>query len=151
MQLVASPPPASEVWQSYVLPAFLLFAWVVWWLCGVRWQQAWPVLAEGAWVPFVLLGVAVALAWSQMAPSSREFLGIFTVPNFWWQLGGVGLLFALALFCGWLQGVLHCEPAAIDLEPPPYVHHEHEDHAVPEHGHPDITHDQPPPHAPGHH
>jgi hypothetical protein len=41
-----------------------------------------------------------------------------TIPNFWWQLGGVGLLVGTALFCGWLQGVLGWTPEEIDLEPP---------------------------------
>lgn len=96
----------------------LLVAWVAWWLLGVNWKKAWAVLAEGAWAPLVLVGVAGALAWSQMAPSSCSCLGFVAVPNFWWQLGAVGLLAAATLFCGWLQGVLGWAPAEIDIEPP---------------------------------
>src|SRR5438552_3738978 len=76
----------------------LLIAWIAWWLWGVNWKKAWTVLAEGAWVPVGVLLVAAALAWSQMAPSDCTCLGFVTVPNFWWQLGGVGLLAAVTLF-----------------------------------------------------
>jgi len=34
-----------------------------------------------------------------------------------WQLGGVGLLVAVTLLCGWLQGVFGWTPAEINLEP----------------------------------
>ena len=108
--------------QGLALPAFLVLIWIVWWLCGVRWERAWPFLRQGAWAPLVVLSVAIALVWSQIAPSTCWCLGLFGVPNFWWQLGGVGLLFALALFCGWLQGVLNWEPAELNLEPP--AHHD---------------------------
>ncbi len=107
----------------------LLLAWVAWWLWGVNWKKAWAVLAEGAWVPVVVLLVAMALVWSQMAPSECSCLGFVTVPNFWWQLGGVGLLAAVTLCCGWLQGILGWTPAEINLEPPVAAEH------GPGHGH----------------
>ena len=59
-----------------------------------------------------------ALAWSQMVQADCKCLGFLTVPNFWWQLGELALLAAVALFCGWLQGLLGWTPAEIDLEPP---------------------------------
>ena len=104
----------------------LLIAWVVWWLWGVNWRRAWAVLAAGAWVPVLLAMIAGALVWASLAPNHWDFPGELRVPNFWWQLGGVGLLVALALFCGWLQGVLGWTPADIDLEPPPPTAHGHE-------------------------
>src|SRR5206468_12679263 len=97
----------------------LLIGWAAWWLWGVNWKQAWAVLALGAWLPVLLLMIASALVWSQIAPSDCSCLGFVTVPNFWWQLGGVGLLAAITLFCGWVQGVFGWAPAEIDLEPPP--------------------------------
>ena len=103
----------------------LLLAWIAWWLWGVNWKKAWPVLAQGAWAPAVLLIVIGALVWSRIAPSDCTCLGFVTVPNFWWQLGGVGLLAAITLFCGWLQGVFGWAPAEIDLEPPPAADHGH--------------------------
>lgn len=109
----------------FVLYWSLLIAWVAWWLLGVDWRRAWPVLAGGAWAPLTLLLVTGALVWSQLAPSTCTCLGFMAVPNFWWQLGGVGLLAALTLFCGWLQGVMQWYPAEVPIEPPA-VHGGHE-------------------------
>src|SRR5207253_3216218 len=105
-----------------------LMAWVAWWVWGVDWRAAWRALAAGAWLPVVLLMVVSALVWSQMAPSDCSCLGFTTVPNFWWQLGAVGLLGALTLFCGWLQGVMGWTPSEISLQPPA-AHHHGQDHA----------------------
>ncbi|HEX4589410.1 MAG TPA: hypothetical protein VH120_05745, partial [Gemmataceae bacterium] len=82
-----------------ILPLVAFVAWCLW---GVDWRRAWPILAVGAWIPVALLVVTAALVWSRLAP--RE------VANFWRHLGVVGLLAALALFCGWLQGVLGWAP-----------------------------------------
>jgi len=105
----------------------LLLVWVAWWLWGVNWKKAWPVLAQGAWAPAVLAWVLVAMVWSQITPRDCSCLGIVTLPNFWWQLGEVGMYFATALFCGWLQGIFHWTPAEMSLEPPQAAHgHGHE-------------------------
>ncbi len=104
----------------------LLIAWLAWWLWGVNWSRVWPVLARGGWVVVVLLMLTGALVWSRLAPSDCECLGFVAVHNFWWQLGAVGLLVAVTLFCGWLQQVFHWQPADIDLEPPePAADHGH--------------------------
>ncbi len=101
----------------------LLIAWVAWWLWGVNWPQAWKALGQGAWAPLVLIMIVAALVWSRIAPGACSCLGFITVPNFWWQLGGIGLLAAVTLFCGWLQGLWGWAPAEIDLEPPAAAHH----------------------------
>jgi hypothetical protein len=103
----------------------LLIAWVAWWLCGVNWSKAWPVLARGAWAPVVLLLLISALVWSRIAPSECACLGFVTVPNFWWQLGAVGLLASITLFCGWLQGIFQWAPPEISLDPPVHADHGH--------------------------
>jgi len=107
----------------------LLIAWIAWWLWGVNWKKAWPVLRAGAWAPVVLLVLISALAWSRIAPSSSDILYFFPIGNFWWQLGAVSLLAGLAFFCGWLQGLMGYEPGEIDLEPKAAHgaahHHEH--------------------------
>jgi hypothetical protein len=107
----------APVWH-FLLAWLLLVVWIIWWLWGVNWRKAWPVLAEGAWLPVVLLMIVGALAWAEMAPSDCTCLVLVTVPNFWWQLGAVGLLMAVTLFCGWLQGVMDWTPEEISLEPP---------------------------------
>jgi hypothetical protein len=107
----------SELLQP-ILASSLLIAWLAWWLWGVNWTKTWRVLAQGAWAPVVLLMIASALVWSQMAPSDCSCLGLVTVANFWWQLGAVGLLVAVTLLCGWLQGVFGWAPAEVSLDPP---------------------------------
>ncbi|MCI0684200.1 MAG: hypothetical protein L0Y71_18990 [Gemmataceae bacterium] len=116
---------AALAWQH-----ILLILWVIWWLWGVNWQRAWPVLRQGAWAPLILLMAASALVWSRIAPASCDCLAIVTIPNFWWQLGYVGMLVALMFFCGWLQGVFHWAPADVNLDPPA---HGHDDHHEPHH------------------
>jgi hypothetical protein len=74
-----------------------------------NWALQWSVL--------LLLMLASAMVWSQMDPADYTRLGL-TIPNFWWQLGAIGLLTGLTLLCGWLQGILNWAPAEIDLGPP---------------------------------
>jgi hypothetical protein len=101
-----------------------LLLWLSWWLLAVNWQRAWPVLRMGGWAPVVLLALIAALTWSRLQPVPCECLGVVTIPNFWWQLGYVAMLVAIALFCGWLQGVMRWAPAEISLEPPAHSHGE---------------------------
>ena len=105
----------------------LLIPWLAWWLWGVNWKSVWPVLAEGAWLPVLLIMIVTALVWSEIAPSDCGCLGFVTIPNFWWQLGGVGLLAAVTLLCGWLQTAFGWSPAEVSLEPTtaPALEHEH--------------------------
>jgi hypothetical protein len=117
----------------------LLLAWIAWWLWGVNWRRAWAFLAVGGWIPVALLAVLAALVWSRIAPGPYRLEDI-AIANFWWQLVAVGLLVGLALFCGWLQGVLGWAPAEIDLEPPQDdTTHGHE-HPVGTLGHHDAAH-----------
>jgi hypothetical protein len=104
---------------------WLLLLWVAWWLCGVNWQKAWPVLARGAWVPVVLITLMAGLVFSQVWPSEYRLFGLVRIPNFWWQVGAVSLWVGSALFCGWLQGVFGWAPPEIDLEPPAPTTHGH--------------------------
>jgi hypothetical protein len=121
---------------------------VAWCLLGINWQKTWPVLRRGGWVPFVLLIVLTALVWSQMRPTDEAPFGLH-VPNFWWQLGVVGLLAGVALFCGWLQGKLGWTPAEVNLDPPEHGHDHDHGHGH-DHSH---AHEASPSHtpAPAHH
>jgi hypothetical protein len=117
----------------------LLIVWIAWWLWGVNWRRVWPVLAAGAWVPVALLGIVAALVWSQVDPRPLKpwpDLGSVEIATFWWQLGAVASLAALALFCGWLQGVFGWEPPELTLEPPDMdITHGHEHPVGTLHGH----------------
>src|SRR2546428_11320726 len=92
----------------FLFAHLLIILWIAWWLFAVNWNKTWRFLARGAWVPVLLLMIVAALVGSQMA----------TAGNFWKALGEVALLVAVALFCGWLQGVFGWAPEEIDLEPP---------------------------------
>jgi hypothetical protein len=65
------------------------------------------------------------------APRRLGLFGIATVPNFWWQLGGVGVRVVFALFPGWLQTALGWHPPEIDLEPPAPAADGHAHHGPP--------------------
>jgi hypothetical protein len=110
-------------WVLWLLPLGL---WCAWWLWAVNWKKAWPVLAEGAWVPVVLLALLIALVWSQVAPTGWK-VGDFSL-DYWWHLGGVGALVGLALFCGWLQGWLGWGPPDVSFEPAPPAEAPHGHH-----------------------
>jgi hypothetical protein len=95
----------------------LAIAWFAWWLWGVDWAKVWSILRRGAWVAVVLAMLVGAMVWAELDPGSRDFLGVFPIANFWWQLGGVSLLVGLTLCCGWLQSVFNWQPAPISIEP----------------------------------
>jgi hypothetical protein len=97
--------------------------WMAFWLWAVDWKKVWPALAQGAWAPCVLLILIAALVWSRIAPGPCECLSFVRLPNFWWQLGAVSGLAGLALFSGWLQGLMHYTPVEVPVEPP--AHHGH--------------------------
>lgn len=108
---------------STLIPILL---WIAFWFFCVNWRKAWPVLAEGGWAPLVLLMCISAEVWSRVAPSSCNCLRVVTITNFWWQLGSVCTLVAIALICGWVQTLTSYAPPELALEPPP---------AAPGHGH----------------
>jgi hypothetical protein len=101
--------------------------WCLFWLFAVNWKKAWTALGQGGWVPVVLLNFVAAFVWSGIVPIPYPVGDQFSVPNFWWQLGVVIGLTLLALFFGWLQGVLGWAPPEINLEPAA-VHHGHGHH-----------------------
>ncbi len=116
----------------HLLPGGL---WCAWWLWCVNWKKAWPMLAEGGWMPVVLLMFISALAWSRIFPATFTGLG-FPITNFVWQSGCVIALTLIALFCGWVQGQLGWTPEEISFEPPPTEHgHGHHGHGHHAHGH----------------
>ena len=135
-----------------VVPALLLLAWIGWWLFAVNWIVAWDWLGRGAWVGVVLLVVIAALVWSQIAPGELN-LGLAAAPNFWWQLVATALLACLALFCGWLQGVMGYMPSSIPIYPADATHDDTQGHEHPVgalHGHDALHEDEPQAAANGH-
>lgn len=104
----------------------VLGAWCLW---GVNWKRTRHYLAVGAWAPVILLMLVIALAWSRIDPRPCDCLGFMQLPNFWWQLGFVTMLAAIAMFLGWIQSVMHWTPHDINLDPPAHAHgHGHDHH-----------------------
>ncbi len=99
--------------------------WCAWWLLGVNWRKAWPILAAGGWAPVVLLSFLLAFVWTAVDPAPCTYLAFVTLPSFWGHLGSVLLLVLAALFCGWLQGKFGWAPEEIVLDPPPPESHLH--------------------------
>jgi hypothetical protein len=116
------------------IPILLLVAWTAWWLCGVNWNKVWPVLSQGAWAPVVLMVLTIAMVWAAISPSACTCIPGLTLPNFWWQLLGVGGLTLFTFCCGWLQGWFAWTPPEIAVEPPPESHDPIHMHAH-DHGH----------------
>lgn len=112
----------QPAWVARVLGILLwvvaLAAWIAWWLAAVNWQKAWLALRQGAWLGVVLGVLMVALVWSEIEPAPTQISDLGAIPSFWIRLGCAGALAALALFCGWLQGVLGWKPPEIEVEPP---------------------------------
>jgi hypothetical protein len=98
-----------------------LAAWCLW---GINWRKLRHFLAVGGWAPAVLLILLTALVWAAIDPR-RSSWGI---PNFWWQLGVVSILAAVAMFLGWIQTVMHWTPHEINLDPPAHGHGHSHDH-----------------------
>lgn len=113
-----------------ILIAILPWAlWSAWWLFAVNWRKAWPMLAEGGWVPVVLLMIVAGFAWAMIDARACNCLGFTTVSNGWWQFGYVCTLSALALLCGWLQGYFAWTPQEIGVEPSPVSHEQYVVHS----------------------
>ncbi|MCS6977661.1 MAG: hypothetical protein NZM31_11740 [Gemmatales bacterium] len=134
---------ALLAWTALVLAPAIF--WIAWWLWATDWRKFWPTLAHGGWAPVVLIALIVALALTMVVPASQVVLGV-EIGSPWWQLGAVTVAVLSMLVCGWLQGILHWEPA----EPPQLAaaaathdhgHHGqgHPQHHGHEHGH-DHTH-----------
>jgi hypothetical protein len=120
-----------------ILKWSLLITWVALCLWAIDWRKMWPRLAAGAWAPLTLIAGTITLVWGWMFPSEAVILGTITLPNFWWQLLAMGGIVSIALICGWLQGVLGCYPAEVELQPATGDGHghSHPDGLAPAHEH----------------
>lgn len=105
----------------------LALFWLAWSLWAIDWRKLGPVLSQGGAIPLVLIAVAVGIAWAGAAPSSVLFLGV-EIPNYWWQLGVVGLLLTGTLAAGWLQLKMGWFPPEVALAPELGDSHGHHDH-----------------------
>jgi hypothetical protein len=107
---------------TVVLP---IAAWCAWWLWCVNWTKLWPVLARGAWAAVVLFILMGGVVWGRVDPMPLTWSGYY-IPALTWHLGATMILAAVALLCGWLQGVLGWAPPEFPVHPAPAAHgHDH--------------------------
>ncbi len=89
-----------------LLPWIALGAWVLYWLCAVNWKKLYAVLIpQFGWIGVVLLGFAMILVWSTVAPPAagvHYILGL-TVSNIVGKTVYVVMLFCIAGLCGAVQ------------------------------------------------
>ena len=112
---------AMRLWHLLLIGTPLL-AWCCFWLFAVNWKKAWSVLAQGAWMPLVLLTCFVPFVWSRIQWTNCTSVGTLPIPNFWWQFITVLLYVGVAFFCGWLQGYFHLSPFEMEIEPAVEAH-----------------------------
>jgi hypothetical protein len=128
---------ALEIFKQVFHWSLALF-WLAWSLWAIDWRKLGPVLSQGGAVPLVLIAAAVGIAWAGAAPSSMLFVGL-EIPNYWWQLGVVGLLLTGTLAAGWLQLKMGWFPQEVTLAPesshPHGHHHHHHNNHEAHHGH----------------
>lgn len=117
---------AVEIFKQVFHWSLALF-WLAWSLWAIDWRKLGPVLSQGGAIPLVLIAAAVGIAWAGAAPSSMLFLGV-VIPNYWWQLGTVGLLLTGTLAAGWLQLKMGWFPSEVVLAPETSLHHGHHNH-----------------------
>jgi hypothetical protein len=117
-----------EPFSSFLIALLPAALWCAWWLWCVDWKKLWPVLASGAWVPAVLFVAMGGAVWTQLDPRDLTWPGYY-VPSLAWHLAGALLLAAVAMLCGWLQGVLAWAPPEFPVHPVPALHgHDHGHH-----------------------
>jgi hypothetical protein len=134
--------PEPGIWQTLIVLLQTLFTllgqvaalgfhyllWLffaAWCLWGINWKKARHVLKVGGWMPALLLIILIALVWSRIDARSCDVCGL---PNFWWQLGYVSMLAAIAMVLGWVQSVFHWTLHEIQLDPPAPGHGSHGHH-----------------------
>jgi hypothetical protein len=101
--------------------------WCAWWLWCVDWKKLWPVLASGAWAPVVLFVAMGGAVWAQLDQKDLTWPGYY-VPSLAWHVGAALVLAAVALLCGWLQGVFGWSPPEFPVHPAPADHGHGHDH-----------------------
>ncbi|HEV3146375.1 MAG TPA: hypothetical protein VGZ47_20980 [Gemmataceae bacterium] len=120
-----------QLFRLILVPVLFTLPYLLWFfycLLAVNWKKLAPTLRGGAWLPAVLISILVALAWSQISPTSVRLFGFMHLGNFWWQAGAVAIWGCLGLFAGWLQQRYSWTPKEIAIEPPPVHGHGHRHH-----------------------
>lgn len=122
-----------------LLPWIPLFAWVIFWTCGVNWIKLRDVLRKGGWIGVVLIGLMAVLVWGTVWPPSLghyDLLGL-RISNFVGKTVYVSGLICLMLLSGSVQLSGACNRwLCFPEETPEDDHaHGHDSHGHDDHGH----------------
>jgi len=88
-----------------VVPWTPLIAWVAFWLLAVNWEKLYPVLAKGAIIGVLLIGLMMILIWGLIAPPADGMHHLFGLnpSNFVGKTVYVTILFTIMALCGSVQ------------------------------------------------
>ena len=132
-----------------VVPWTPLIAWIAFWLLAVNWEKLYPVLAKGAIIGVLLIGVMMVLVWGLISPPPDGVHHLFGLKptNFVGKTIYVTMLFTIMALCGSVQLSGACGdlfPEADAEESDGHGHdgngghgHGHDDHG---HGHTEAVH-----------
>ena len=134
---------------ALTVPWAPLIAWVAFWLLAVNWEKLYPVLARGAVIGVLLIGLMMILIWGLIAPPPGGFHHLFGLrpSNFVGKTIYVTMLLSIMALCGSVQlsgacGHLFPEKEATDDHDGHGGdgHHGHDDHGHGDHSHGDHGH-----------
>jgi hypothetical protein len=89
----------------FIVPWTPLIAWIAFWLLAVNWEKLYPVLARGAIVGVLLIGLMMILVWGLIAPPPDGTHHLFGLrpTNFVGKTIYVTMLLTIAALCGSVQ------------------------------------------------
>ena len=123
---------------ALVLPWTPLIAWVAFWLLAVNWEKLYPVLAKGAVIGVLLIGVMMVLVWGLISPPPDGVHHLFGLhpSNFVGKTIYVTMLLTIMALCGSVQLSGACGPLCQFPEETP-----DDEHGGHDHGHGNDDHD----------
>lgn len=130
---------------AVVVPWTPLIAWIAFWLLAVNWEKLYPVLAKGAVIGVVLIGLMMILVWGLIAPPPDGVHHLFGLhpSNFVGKTIYVTMLLTIMALCGSVQLSGACGPLCkFPEDQPEDDHHSHDhghDHGHDAHGHHDAA------------
>jgi hypothetical protein len=128
---------------AVVLPWTPLIAWIAFWLLAVNWEKLYPVLARGAIIGVLLIGLMMILVWGLIAPPDDGVHHLFGLnpSNFVGKTIYVTMLLTIMALCGSVQLSGACGSFCHFPEDEPEHAHDGHDHGHDDHGHGHSNHD----------
>lgn len=122
---------------AIIVPWAPLIAWIAFWLLAVNWEKLYPVLAKGAVIGVILIGLMMILIWGLIAPPPDGVHHLFGLrpTNFVGKTIYVTMLFTIMALCGSVQLSGACGPLCRFPEDQPEDDHHAHDHGHDDHGH----------------